>query len=117
MHHQQQRLLHRLRDRREIAQGVVRHFPESRWIDSERTDAHHQRVTVRRCFRRDFMSDHRARPRAVFDYHLLAKTFRQARRQHARDRIRATGWRGGYDDADGAGGPGLRIRRERQSRE
>jgi hypothetical protein len=77
---------------------------ERRGIDRERADAHYQGVTVGRRFRRHLVTDHGARAGAIVDDYLLTQSFRQSRRNRARDDVGAAGRRRGHDDAYRADG-------------
>ncbi|MNC84847.1 hypothetical protein D3C83_04150 [compost metagenome] len=76
------------RDRREIAQRVVRDPGKQRRIDGEGgVGAGEQRVAVGRRFRHDLRGDHAGTAAAVVDHHGLAELLGELRAEHARLRV------------------------------
>ena len=96
MHAEQRRRYADLRDRREIAHGIVGHVPIEARIDGVRGDRRHQqRVAVGRRLRDLIGADIAARAHPVVHHELLAQQLSHLRAHDARDGVgRTTGGEG-----------------------
>jgi hypothetical protein len=87
---------------------VVRHPGIERRVHREPVRDQHDRVSVGRRTRRELHADHAVRPRAVVHDELLAERVSEALGHVARLDVGVAAGRIGYDQADGAGGVGVR---------
>ena len=101
--------VHQQRYRREIFQRVVRQRFVEAGIDNDRRTRQIKRVAVRRRLRHHFGADIAAGAGPVVDDDLLVPRLGEFLSDQARHQINAAAGSKGDDEADRAGGVGLRI--------
>ena len=102
MHRQHIGRQHSQRNRREIAQRIVRQLRVHARIDRQRRQAHQQRVAVGRRLGDDVVADDGAGAGAVIDHHLLAELLGEFLRDDAADDVGAAARRRRHDQPDRA---------------
>jgi hypothetical protein len=107
IHHQ--RHDHHLRDRHEVADGVVGRLRLGVEVDGDGADAHQQRVAVGGRLGDELVADRGIAAGAVLDDDLLAEHLGELGRDEPRGDIGAAAGGRGHDQPDRPGGVALRV--------